>query len=87
MEELLKDIGINNTFTRKGNQLIYDIKNGDEYGRIYSLLDKSDLVDEDEESSMITMDNSSIQWVADEGTITLIADFNLDEYKLVVREE
>lgn len=86
MEELLKEIGIDKPINIQDGKAVVDISDEKEYGRIYTLLDRSDLVEEDEESSMITMDSSSIQYDNDDYILTLIADFNLDEYKLVIKE-
>lgn len=86
MEELLKEIGIDKQITIQDGKAVVDIADEKEYGRIYTLLDRSDLIEEDEESSMITMDSSSIQYDNDNYILTLIADFNLDEYKLVIKE-
>ena len=86
MEELLKEIGIDKLISIQDGKAVVDIDDERDYGRIYTLLDRSDLVEEDEESSMITMDSSSIQYDNDDYILTLIADFNLDEYKLVIKE-
>lgn len=86
MEELLKEIGIDKPISIQSGKAVVDIDDERDYGRIYTLLDRSDLVEEDEESSMITMDSSSIQYDNDDYILTLIADFNLDEYKLVIKE-
>lgn len=86
MEELLKEIGIDKPISTQDGKAVVDIDDERDYGRIYTLLDRSDLVEEDEESSMITMDSSSIQYDNDDYVLTLIADFNLDEYKLVIKE-
>ena len=45
-----------------------------------------DELEEDAESSQITSGPSSIQYVGDLYTVTLLADFEADTYKLVIRE-
>lgn len=88
MEELLKEIGITEQPTKSENGLTIDFADSDDYARAYSKLDKSDLVDEDEENSQITLENSSIQYTSEDGnySITLLADFDADTYKLNIRE-
>ena len=89
MEELLRQIGINDSPTRKDDSTyVIDIHDSDEYARYYGKLDKSDLVEEDEESSQITLENSSIQYISEDNkyTLTLLADFDGDVYSLVIRE-
>lgn len=87
MEELLKQIGITQEgeYTDDGCYVV-DIADDTEYGKIYSKLDKSDLVDEDEDSSQITMDTSSIQYIGDDYSLTLLGDFEGEVYKLTIRE-
>ena len=87
MNEFLKKLGINKSATKGGgNVYTVDIENSDEYGRIYSKLDKSDLVDEIPDSSQITYETASIQFENDDYFITLIADFDEDIYKMTIKE-
>ena len=87
MEEFLNELGIreDGVFAPDGSYVI-DIPNAVSYGRYVSILDKSDELEEDTESSQITSGPSSIQYVGEEYTITLLADFDADTYKLVMRE-
>lgn len=88
MEEFLNELGIAKHAEKSNDgSYVIDIESSDEYGRIYSKLDRSDLVDEAEESSQLTIDTSSIQFEGDDYILTLLADFNEDLYKLVVREK
>lgn len=88
MEELLRKIGINATPTQTDEGYTIDIADSDEYARFYSRLDKSDELEEDEENSQVTLENSSIQYMSndDKYTLTLLADFDGDIYKLNIRE-
>lgn len=87
MEEFLKELGITNEITSKeSDKLVIDIEDSEDYGKIYSRLDKSDLVEEDQESSQITYDTSSIQFESDDYLITLLADFENDKYTLTIKE-
>ena len=51
MEEFLNSLGIDGKLRRSSSSYVLDIEDSNTYGRIYSLLDKSSDVDEDEESS------------------------------------
>lgn len=86
MEEFLREIGINNELikTDDGNYKI-DIPDSNEFAKIYSKLDKSLLVDEDEESSQVTVDTISIQYLGDKYTITLLGDLDADTYSLTIK--
>lgn len=87
MNELLKQIGIN-AEPVKGENGSYniDIEDSNEYGRYFSKLDKSDLVEEEQDASSVNFENSSIQFTNDKYTLTLIADFENDTYSLNIRE-
>lgn len=87
MEELLKNIGIFEIPEKSGERTwTIDIEDSNEFGRYYSLLDKSTEVEEDQESSTVTLDNNNIKFINDEYDISLIADFISDEYKLVIKD-
>lgn len=86
MREFLRKLGINTSGQFKGtNTYVIDIDDSDEYGKIYSKLDKSILVDEDPDSSQLTESTSTIQYESDDYILTLIANFDLDEYKLTIK--
>ena len=87
MNELLKQIGID-AEPIKGENGSYniDIEDSNEYGRYFSKLDKSDLVEEEQDASSVNFENSSIQFTNDKYTLTLIADFENDTYSLNIRE-
>lgn len=87
MNEFLKELGINKTATKGGGNIYsVDIENSDEYGRVYSKLDKSDLVEEIPDSSQMTYETASIQFENDDYLITLLADFEADNYKMTIKE-
>ena len=87
MEDFLKQLGIDKSYTKGGNGLYnIDTEDSDEYGKIYSKLDKSDLIDEIPDSSQMTYETASIQFENDDYLITLLADFNEDTYKMTIKE-
>ena len=86
MEEFLKELGIQGTPQRTDDgTYVLDIEGPDNYGRIYSRLDRSALLEEDEDASQLTFDTSSIRYQNDEYMLTLLADFNEDTYQLVIQ--
>ena len=87
MEEFLNKLRIPvDNLRRSSTGYVLDIEDSNAYGRIYSILDNSDLVDEDEESSQVSEDYSSIQFFSDDYLLQLIADFKNDEYRLTIKE-
>lgn len=87
MHEFLKEIGITDPghFSAKGNFII-DIPDDKTFGKYYSILDKSDLVEESEDDSVVSSYNTFQIFLSDKYQLTLISDFDTDKYQLVVRE-
>ena len=87
LEKFLEKLGITQVgHYTKTNTYIIDIDDSDEYGKIYSLLDKSSEIEEDEDSSTINVHTSNLVFESDNYQLTLIADFDQDTYKLVCKE-
>lgn len=68
-----------------------DLDNSNEYDRYASKLRKAEnrgIIEEDQEASQAGIETSSIQYINDAENIvlTLMANFDLDEYKLIIRE-
>lgn len=87
MKDLLRKLGINEAGHRStNNDYIIDLDDSDHFNRIFSKLDKSDLLDENEDSSVVNLEITNILYMADGYTLNLIADFEQDIYKLVITE-
>lgn len=84
MEELLKKIGITakGEYTKNGAYVV-DIKDYNEYGKYFSLLEKSDL-EEVQDTSQITLHTTNVTYANDDYQIVLQADLDEDLYKVVV---
>lgn len=87
MKELLSKIGISNPgeFSEEGNYVV-DFENSQQFNKAFSSLDKSDLVDENEDASVTNLDVSNVMYESDKYALNLIADFGQDMYKLVISE-
>ena len=87
MKEFLRKLGITQAgyFSTQGNFVI-DFDNDLELARAYSLLDKSDLVEESDDDSFINQHSMCQVFLSDEYQLTLLSDFDSDRYQLVVRE-
>jgi hypothetical protein len=90
IEQLLRELNIHiaGSYTNKSTYVI-DLEDSNEYGRIYSLLERSDLLELISDTSFLNSENGSMeyQYEDEEGTIiqlSLIANWDNDEYKLVV---
>ena len=87
MKELLKSLGITDVgYYSKEKNYVIDFESSDDFNKTFAKLNKSDLVDENEDSSVINLDVSNISYLADGFSLNLIADFGQDIYKLVVTE-
>jgi hypothetical protein len=87
LEKFLSSIGIDQVgHYTKSNVYIIDIEDSDEYGKIYSRLDKCEELVEDEDSSTLTIHTSNIVFESEDYQFTLISDFDQDTYKLVCKE-
>ena len=89
MEEFLKSLGIKEKGHSSDNKsYVVDIANSDTWGKYYSILSKSEELDELEESSLLTSHNASITFAYESEDanyqLNLIADYDNDAYKLVV---
>ena len=87
MKELLRKIGITEAgYFSSNNNYVIDFDNSDEYNKAFSKLDRTDLVEENDDTSVINMSVSNIMYSNDDFSLNLIADFDNDTYKLVVTE-
>lgn len=87
MENFLRKLGIEyeGEYTDDNNYFI-ELENDDEFAKVYSILDKTTELEEDEDASQLTTDTASIQYVNDDYTITLLSDYESDQYALICRE-
>lgn len=87
LKEILKEIGIKQEAKlMEDNCYVVQLKNSNDYGKIYSILENSDLIEIDDDSSVLTYESSSIQYNGDGFVITLISNFDADTYKLTIKE-
>lgn len=85
MDEFLKELGIKDKYnvSDEGNYVIdLDEKT---FFKYESLLDKSYLVDMDEDSSNVTYETITKQYDSDEYNITLLGDLEGNTYRLVIK--
>lgn len=87
MKEFLRKLGITQSgYYSSNNNYVIDIDDSKDYDKICSTLDKSDLVEENPDSSVINTSVSNILYVGEQFSLNVIADFDNDTYKVVVTE-
>lgn len=87
MEQLLKDLNINlpGEYSEDGSYVV-DIPDSAEFGKVYSKLEKSDIVEEVDDSTILTLMDVSVLYRTDDYSINLLADIGENSYRLVVNE-
>lgn len=87
MKELLNKLGITQAgYFSKNKSYIIDFEDDKEYNKAFSRIDKSNLLEEDPDTSVINTNVSNIVYTNDNFILNMIADFDSDTYKLVVKE-
>ena len=88
-ETVLKNIGVKKSgiYSDEG-AFVVDIDNSEEFGKVYSILDNSDLLDLQEDNSILTEDEANLNYLYEdeEFLISLTGDFENDIYQLTVTE-
>ncbi len=86
MEELLKQLSIEDVGEIKGGVYTIDIDSYDEFSIIYNKLEQSEVITKDSDESSFNMDEAHIVYLADEYVLNLNGDLNSDEYQLMIEE-
>lgn len=89
VEEILDDLKIYYSGTwGKNNSYVIDLADDSEWGKIYSILETSEDMEELEESTLLTVHNANLIYeYKNEWQFVLSADFdNNDGYRLTVKE-
>jgi hypothetical protein len=84
LKEFVKKLNINLDGRMEGEKYIIDIANSDEYSRMYTLLDNSDLVDIDEDSTLLTDKVGELLFIGDDYDVKLVGNFAQDLYRIVI---
>ena len=85
IKDVPRALGINKTGEMSRNKAyVVDIEDMDEFGKIYSLLDKNEDCEELDDNSLINLHNVSYLCIYDDFQLNLLADFDQDSYKLVI---
>ena len=87
MEEIAKKLGIDYPGDEVGGKYIIPLVDSDEYSRVYTLLDKSNLVDLDTDSTLVTDKVSELQYFGEGFTVKIDANFVDDIYRVVITKE
>jgi hypothetical protein len=86
MKEFVVKLGINLEGRMDGEKYIVELSDSDEYSRMYTLLDSSDLVEIEEDATLLTDKVGELLFTDDMFNIKLVGNFDSDIYRLVVTE-
>lgn len=86
IEEFVKDLGIYLDGHWEESKYVIDLVDSDEYSKMYTILDNSEKVDLDEDSTLVTDKVSELLYLSDDYDIKLVANFADDIYKIVIKE-
>lgn len=88
MEKFIKNLNLNKSGHYENNKYIIDLSDSNEYSKMYTLLDNSSLVSLDPESTQISESSSMLIYNDDDlkFDIKLSANYNQDEYKIIISE-
>ena len=78
--------GLEGMYSRDGSYVIDLADSSDDFGKVYSTLDKSSECDYMESNSLLTVDNASMYYRYKDFQINIIADFKNNHYKVVITE-
>jgi hypothetical protein len=84
MKEFAKQLGIDVEGTMEGSKYIIELSDSNEYSRVYTLLDGSDLVDVDEDATLLTDNVGELLFIGDDFDVKLVGNFNSDIYRVVI---
>lgn len=87
IKDVLNDLNIrfDGEFSRDGSYVV-DLFDSDQFGKVYSILDKNKDVENLEDSSSLTVHSANISYLYGDYQLNLIADFDENLYKLVITE-
>ena len=87
MEEIAKKLNIEYPGELVNDKYIIPLMTSDEYSKMYTLLDKSELVELDPDSTLVTDKVSELRYLGDDFEVKLSANFNDDIYRVVISKE
>lgn len=88
IKDLLKLLNIDytGTFSRDGSYVIDLGDNIEDFSEIFSTLEHLEEAEYMDENSLVTVDNTNVNYIIDDYMISLIGDFDANLYKLVINE-
>lgn len=86
IETFLKELGITKDGYYDEDIYVIPLDDSDEFAKMYSILDKSDKVELDDEFIGIDKTNSMLLYISDKYEVKLVSNFDSDDYRIEIRD-
>jgi hypothetical protein len=86
MKEFAKKLGIDVEGTMEGSKYIIELSDSNEYSRMYTLLDGSDLLEIEEDLTLLTDKVGELIFTGEFFEVKLVGNFGSDIYRIVITE-
>lgn len=86
VKEFAKSIGLEQDGYQDGAKYIIELVDSNEFSRVYTLLDKSELLDIQEDATLLTDKVGELLYLSDDYDVKLVGNFISDIYRVVITE-
>lgn len=86
VKEFAKAIGLEQDGYQDGAKYIIELVDSNEFSRVYTLLDKSELLDIQEDATLLTDKVGELIYLSDDYDVKLVGNFVSDIYRVVITE-
>lgn len=86
VKEFAKEIGLEQDGYQDGVKYIIELVDSNEFSRVYTLLDKSELLDIQEDATLLTDKVGELIYLSDDYDVKLVGNFISDIYRVVITE-
>lgn len=88
LREIAEELGLNYSGEYgKNNSYVIDLYTDKEFGKVYSLFDRNEEVEQLEENNLLTVHNASLIYLyKDRYQINLKSNFDTDEYSIILTD-
>lgn len=86
VKEFAKSIGLEQDGYQDGAKYIIELVDSNEFSRVYTLLDKSELLDIQEDATLLTDKVGELIYLSDDYDVKLVGNFISDIYRVVITE-
>lgn len=88
LTKVAEELGIkqSGTYSRNGSYVIDLQDDSDDFGKVYSILDRNTELEYMEDTSLLTVDNANLYYRYKTYMINAIADFKNNHYRVVISE-